>query len=846
MRFFVRMVLREIRASWRRLLFFFLCIAIGVASIVTVRSVVQSVGVTLTGEARALLAADLMVRSNAPHSDTVRAVLAREQQAGRITAQSDAVEIDTMVRPADGRPGSRVVELRAVEASFPFYGTLTLHDGVYSHQLLRNRGILVRPELMAQLNLRVGDRVQIGEATFEIRGVVDKEPGRSLGMFTLGPRVFVDLADLPATGLMTFGTRADYEVLVKVPEPLLERLTQDLDRAFVNELVSIRSYRSRQNRTAENLARTENYLSLVGLVILLLGGIGVSSVTRVFVQQKIRSIAILKCVGSTSAQVFTIYVAQVLLLGLAGSALGVALAAGTISVLPSAAGRIAGELGQVQIALTPAAVVQGTAVGLLVSILFALVPLLDVRHVKPSLLLRQDIQLPRRIDWPKWIASGVVAATLVAIASWQAGSLEIGLILSAGFVAVAFVLSLAGAALVRAVQPLRHSSSFVVRHAVLHVIRPGNQTRVILLAVGLGTFFILAVRSIEANLLEDLRVQLGDNSFDMLLMDVQQDQQQDLVSLVDAENGEAGPPALIPILRTRIVAVRGRDVNLESYEEVRGRGRLSREFTVTYRSHLEANEQLSEGTWWGDEPVTPGQAEVSIEEGLRERFSITIGDEMSFDVLGRTITARVTSVRTVDFRDFRGGSFVFVFRPGTFANAPHTYVASAMGPPDIATRSRLQDLIVTRFPNVSVIDLRTVLDTVQGVINNVTRAVTIVGGLVMVSGGLILVGAISMTKFRRIYEAAILKTLGASNRLIASMLLLEYGVLGAMAGIIGALGAMALSWSLARFVLDLTWAATPLIAIGGIAATSLLVAGVGALASVDLLRHKPLATLRAE
>ena len=596
---------------------------------------------------------------------------------------------------------------------------------------------------------------------------------------------------------------------------------------------------------AENLIRTENYLSLVGLVVLLLGGIGVSSVTRVFIQQKIRSIAILKCVGCTSRQILAIYLTQVVLLGFAGSALGVALAGAIIAAFPLFLSGAAAVLLQVDVGLTRGAVAQGVAVGLLVSLLFSLVPLLEVRQVKPTLLLRDEVSPLRGVDWVKWVVTATVAAALVAVASWQAGSLETGLLLTGGFVAVAFVLDMAGFALVRAVRPLRHSPSFALRHAVLHLSRPGNQTRVILLAVGLGTFFILTVQGIQVNLLRDFSVQLGENAPDTFLLDVQADQRSGLNELLDHEGGDRSAPRYIPVLRARIVGVRGRDVSLDSYEEVRGRGGLSREFTVTYRPNLEANEQLVDGEWW-DGPSQEGQAEVSIEESLQRRFGIQLGDEMRFDVLGRTVAARVTSVREVDFRDFRAGGFVIVFRPGSFDNAPHSFIASLKGARDIVARARMQGAIVARYPNVSVIDLREILDAIQAIVNTISPAVSAIGALVLLTGSLILVGAVSMTKFRRVYEAAILKTLGANSRLIAAVLLLEYGVLGAIAGTIGAFGAAVLSWAAARYVLDLSWEASPLITINGIGATTVLVAAIGVLASLDVLRRKPLATLRAE
>ena len=869
MTFIVRMAMREIRASWKRLLFFFICIAIGVASIVAIRSVIQGIRAALSGQARALLASDALVTSNRPWTAPVLERLQAEADGGRITARSQAVEVLTMVRPTDraGAP-ARMVELRAIEPAFPFYGTLTLEGQVYSHALLRNRGVLVRPELLAQFGVGVGDRIQIGKQQFEIRGTIASEPGRRLGAFTLGPRVFVDLADLDSTGLLAFGSRASYQMLLRVPDPALETLVTDLRAAFSNEFVGVRHYRRTEDRVEENLTRAEDYLSLVGLVVLILGGIGISSVTRVFVQQKLRSIAVLKCVGSTSAQVLGVYMTQVLLLGIAGSALGVALAAVVMALLPSFLGELAAML-PANYGLTPSAVLQGLAVGLLVSILFSVVPLLEVRHVKPSLLLRDAPRTAAPIDWIKWGVTLAVGVALVGVAAWQAGSLEVGLMLSGGLIATLFVLNLAGLLLVRAVQPLRHARSFALRHAVLHVTRPGSQTRVILLAVGLGTFFILGVRSVQANLLRDFAVQVGPNAPDMFLIDIQQGQRDAVAAFLDEANGAAPGPRLMPVLRARVVGVEGREVDLENYEEVRrGRG-LSREYTVTYRSQLETNESVVAGEWWDDTPVT-GEPEVSIEEEVadpmhfegddrrgreagpgeappaRRLGRIQVGDRMRFDVLGRIVTARVTSVRKVEWEDFRAGGFVFVFRPGSFAGAPHTFISAFKGPDDAAARARMQTALVTAHPNVSVIDLREILRTFQEIVSNITLAVTVVGGLVLLSGALILIGAVSMTKFRRIYEAAILKTLGASGRLVATMLLLEYGVLGAIAGTIGALGAIVLSWAIATHALEFPWEWSASITFGGIVLTALFVAAVGVLASLDVLRHKPLATLRAE
>ena len=845
MSFILRMAVREIRSSWQRLLFFFVCIAVGVAAIIALRSVIQSVRAGMSQQAQTLIASDVLLTSNRPFTSKVLETLTAEQRAGRITEISQATEIPTMVRPADpGRAVTRMVELRAVQQEFPLYGTLTLAGGTYSHDLLMNHGAIVRPELLSQLDLKVGDQIIIGNVPFQIRGVIASEPGRSLGAFSLGPRVIIDYDALNDTGLLSFGSRSSRQILLRVPAPSLDAVTDSLRTSFANEFVGVRSYRRSEDQMGQNLTRAENYLSLVGLVVLILGGIGVSSVTRVFVQQKLRSIAILKCVGASSREILAVYMTQVLLLGIAGSLLGVGIAAAVIAAVPAVVGNI-GAVFHVEYGLTTTAVTQGFAVGLLVSVLFSVVPLLDVRHVKPSLLLRHDIPPLARVDWLKWGVTALVSSTLVAVAAWQAGSLRVGLMLSGGFVATAFVLHLAGLALVRAVQPLRYARSFALRQAVLHIVRPGNQTRVVLLAVGLGTFFILGVRTLQANLLQDFAVQIGEDAPDMFLIDIQEDQKDGLAAFIDQQNGSEPPPNVIPVLRARITAVRGREVNLETYEQVRGRGSLSREYTITYRPQLNANEELLQGQWWNAGPSS-GEAEVSIEESLQQRFRINIGDKMQFDVLGRTIPARVTSIRKVNWRDYRSGGFMIVFRPGPFDNAPHSYISSVNGPRDPAARSRMQAALVARYPNVSVIDLREVLDTIQTIVDGVTLGVTVVGGLVLFSGMLILVGAVSMTKFQRVYEAAILKTLGASSRLIATMLLLEYGVLGAIAGTVGALGAIALSWAVARYALDLTWRAAPAVTLVGISATAICVAAIGVLASLDVLRHKPLATLRAE
>jgi putative ABC transport system permease protein len=843
MKFILQMAVRETRAAWRRLLFFFVCIAVGVAAIVALRSVIHSVRDVLGTESRALVGADVTINTTRDWTPAANEIIERRLAEANATARTETISTPTMARPADeSRAVARMVELKAVQRDFPFYGTLTLEGGqTYSHALVENHGALVRPEVLSSLGLRVGDALVIGQASFTIRGVVASEPGRGIGGFSLGPRVFVDFADVPSTGLLGVGSRASRQLLVKVPDDRIDDLVVQLRAELRGEFAGTRSYRSNEDQIGRDFDRAENYLSLVGLVIVILGGIAVSSVTRVFIQQKIRSIAVLKCVGARSREVIAIYILQVMALGLAGSLLGVFLARLAIGAIPLALGSSSSLLAEAHYGVTWSAALQGIGIGVLVSLLFSIVPLLHVRFIKPSLLLREE-STPQPRDWVGLTAIAGVTAALVALTIWQAASLRVGLVVCAGFAGLAFALHWAGRALVAGVAPLAKSRSFPLRHAVLHLSRPGNQTRVILLAVGLGAFFIVGIRSLQASLLGEFSVQMSEDAPDMFLLDIQKTQAEDVRAfLADPANG-AGSSQLLPVLRARVVGVDGKKIQAASVEDVRELG-IGREYTITYRDHLEPNEKILEGRFWNSPSA---EAEVSVERETRQRSGLEVGDTMRFDILGRVISARVTSIRDVEWRDSRNGGFVFVFRPGTLDDAPQTFVSPLKGPTDPAARGRFQHDLVAQFPNVSVIDFREILDEIRDVMGKVTLAISVVGGLVLFSGALILVGAVAMTKYQRVYEAAVFKTLGANTRTIARMLLFEYSVLGALAGLVGSVGAIGLTWGVSRYALDIPWRMFYGEHAAGVVLTALLVSAVGVISSLDVLRNKPLATLRAE
>jgi putative ABC transport system permease protein len=851
MRFVWRMAWRETRASWSRLLFFFVCVALGVAAIVALRSLVQNVRTTLTREARSLVGADLVVQSMRPWTDEVRARLDELLHAPGVLGTTDVVETSTMAAPLapDGGGAVRLVELRAVEGAFPFYGALELADGrVYSHALLTHHGALVQPELLSALGLKVGDSVKLAGQAFVIRGTVTRDRVQRAGGFAFGPRVYVDLADLKTTSLLDYGSRATREVFVRVDAQGLSRLEQRARDLFRRDLVTVRSWQSVQDRLGRNLTLAENYLSLVGFAIVVLGGIGVWSVTRVFVQQKIKSVAILKCLGATSGQVLATYVVQILWLAAAGSTFGIAIAAAAVAAIPT---KMLTPLGVNHVGITASAAGQGFAVGLLVSLLFALVPLLEVRRVKPLLLLRADTTATaRRRDWQSGLAGASMLAALVLVAIWQAGSLRAGLFVSVGLAVVGVALLATSRALVWAIVPLARSKRFALRHAVISLGRPGNQTRVILMAVGLGCFFILAVRAVQTNLIDAFRLEIGPNAPDLVLIDIQPDEVDGLPGVVAPYL--RSPPRLLPIMRARVVGVDGHRVNLPTPDDIRRQGELTREYGLTFRDTLSDNERLVAGVFW---PGPLAQAhtsdgadtEVSIEQGIHDHGGVDVGDLMRFDVAGRVLHARVTSIRKVTWDEAENGGFMFVFRPGpAIDRTPHTFIGFLQTVVDPAARGALERDVVKRYPNVSIVDVKDVLATLQEVVANATLGVTIVGAVTLVGGGLILIGAVAMTKFQRVYDAAIYRTLGASTRLLASMVAIEYGLLGCLSGLVGAGGALALSWLVATRLFEIDWHPVPGALSIGVGLTTVLVGVVGLAASVDVLLTKPLRTLRSE
>lgn len=816
-------------------MFFFLCIAIGAGSVVALRSLIQNMSRAVAGDARGLLTADFEISSTNPFTPSeLSAMESVTSKSSIIEARAETVTTAAMTRSADN---SQFIELKGIEAPFPLVGDFVLASGKsFDYALLENKGTVVQTTLLEKLSLKIGDKIRIGESDFEIRGAFDEEPGGT-GGFRLGPRVFIEKKLFDEAGLTQ--SRIRRRILFRTsedPTPLVSELRQ----AVKGTVLTVNSYKEAQENLGEQFERTENYLALTGLLILVLGGIGVWNVARVFVEQKRKTIAVLKCLGAGGGRIMTVYLLQIMTLGVLGSVFGVVLAQAALWLIRY---RFAETLPEnMSYAVQTSAALQGVLLGLLISLLFSLLPLLQIRNIKPNLLLRdENNEKLRRLDWTRMFFAFVCLAGLLGLAIWQAGSIKVGAAFLGGLAATSLILYFAAVLLTSALKRTKKFSSFSVAQAVNSLYRPGNQTRVVLLAVGLGAFVVLAVQSLQANLVREFDFSRNQKLPSLFLVDIQRSQVEKLKQIAEAATNEAQQP--IPTVRGRIALINGEPFDFEQREVRQQQGQIGREFAVTYRPNLEENESLADGDWW--ENAASAEAEVSVEEGMSNTLKISVGDVITFDILGRRINASVRNIRKIDVRNSRT-AFVFVFRPGVLEKAPQTFVLPITKRLAAGDRARFQRSVLDNFPNIQIFDTADIINTLTRLIENFVLAISFVGSFVMLTGILILIGSVALTKSQRIYENAILKTLGARRLTLTAILFTEYIVLGFLAGIIGAVFSTVLSFIVTKYILKINWEFDFGLMIIGVCATALIVMLVGVAASFGVIFKKPLAVLRSQ
>ncbi len=841
MNFIFNLTIREIRSSWRRLLFFFLCIAIGVGSIVALRSLIQNLSQAVGSDARSLLTADIEISSTSDFSPSEIALIEQAiENSNIVEARNETITTSAMARPVDAANETlSFVELKGIEPPFPLVGNFTLTGGqLFDFRLLENQGAVVAPILLEDLQIKIGDKIRIGEADFEIRGTFDEEPGGASG-FRAGARVFIEKKGFDEAGITRNSSRVRRQILYRTTDNPTA-LARELRETLKGTILRVRSYRESQENLDEQFVRTENYLSLTGLLILVLGGVGVWNVARVFVEQKRKAVAVLKCLGASGNKIMTVYLLQILALGLVGSLFGVFLAQ---CALWFAKIRFVADLPENLSYVVPlTAAWQGILLGIMISMLFSALPLLQVRNIKPNLLLRDETgEKMSRIDWTKWIFGAVCLAGLLGLAVWQAGSVMVGTFFLVALGLTTGILYLAATVLTIALRKMKNFGSFAVSQAINSLYRPGNQTRVILLAVGLGAFVVLAVQSLQSNLIREFDFTRNQRLPSLFFVDIQKSQIDELRILVADRSGEE--PEITPTVRARIAAVNGEAIDYSNREVRQQQGRIGREFAVTYRPDLDNNESIISGEWWNGS--SDEIAEVSVLDDMSETLNIGVGDYITFDISGRKIPALVSNIRKIDIRNTRT-AFVFVFRPGSLEKAPQTFAATILRRVPETERARLQRATLDKFPNVQIIDVADIIAVVQRLVNNFVLAISFVGSFVILSGILILIGSIGLTKSQRIYENAILKTLGAKRPALTTILFAEYGILGILAGIIGAFFATLLSYAVSEYILNIDWEFDFVLTVTGVLITAFLVTAVGVIASFDVLFRKPLSTLRSQ
>ena len=841
MKFIFNLTRREIRSSWRRLLFFFLCIALGVGSVVALRSLIQNLTKVVGNDARALMTADVEVTSTNDFSPSEISKI--EEVIGRspiIEARNETMTAALMTRPSDAANSAvEFIELKGIEPSFPLVGDFALTSGEpFDHKLLENNGVVIAKVLLEELNVSVGDKIRIAEGEFQIRASFDEEPGGTTG-FRMGSRVFVEKKTFESAGITRNSSRVRRRILYRTSDNPAE-LVKQLREALKGTTIQVNSYREQQENLSDQFTRLENYLSLTGLLILVLGGVGVWNVARAFVEQKRKTVAVLKCLGASGTKIITVYLLQILVLGLIGSLFGIFLAQcglwlaewRFIDALPA----------KMSYAVNLSTALQGIVLGVLISLLFSGLPLLQIRSIKPKLLLRDENNAQiSRLDWTKWVFAAISLAGLLALAVWQAGSLTVGAFFLGGLAITGLVLFSSAAVLIWLLKKLKRVASFSFRQAINSMHRPGNQTRIILLAVGLGAFVVLTVQTMQANLVREFDFSRNEKLPSLIFFDIQKSQIDSLATLIEERLGEK--PDAIPTVRARIAFINGNAIDYQQREFRQQQGQVGREFAITYRDKLDENESVVSGDWWtSNEAETP---EVSVEEGMAKTLNVVPGDSMTFEISGRRITARVMSIRKIDVRNTRT-AFVFVFRPGTLDDAPQSFAATVIRHVPPTERQRLQREVLDTYPNVQIFDVADIVAAVQRLVNNFVLAISFVGSFVLLTGILILIGSVALTKSQRIYENAVLKTLGANRRTLATILFAEYSLLGLLSGIIATTFAVSLSYVVSRYLMEIDWQFDAITAFVGVLVTTVLVTIVGVAASFDVLFRKPLATLRSQ
>jgi putative ABC transport system permease protein len=833
------MALRDARHGLKPLLLSTSCVILGVASIVVALSFRNNLQSSIRIQSKSLLGADLAIDSREPFSPEGEALIA--SVGGD---QSRQIGFTSMAYfPGSG--ASRLVQVRALSGKFPYYGALETEPVSAVQKFQDGANALVDENVMLQFNAKVGDRLKISDQEFRIAGKLRKIPGETLAFSLISPRVYIPMAYLDRTQLIQRGSLVRYRVYFRLGpqadvDQLVQRLSPELQRLQLQaDTVSRRT--AAISAVIENLSR---YLRLAVFVAVLLAGVGVGSGVHVYAKEKTPSVAMLRCLGANPSETLIVYLIQVLILTLSGSIAGAILGTSLSFLLPAALKDFL-PVQAVQ-ALAPAGIVAGLLVGLGTALLFSLIPLLPLRKISPLLALRFSYETDQRSKDPLlWLVFLAILAAVAAFAVTTTASWFFGLWFTAG---VVFVFGLL-AAMARGLALLMSKMaprllSFPWRQGLANLHRPNNQTAAVMLAIGLGTFLLVTLYNARSALVSEVMQRSGKGEPNLVLFDVQQEQRRGVAELIRSFNVSLYNE--VPVVTMRLSAVKGKSVETIRADPTSRipAWALRREYRSTYRSRLAGTEKIVGGIWQGKADGDSQPIPVSLEKGIAETLRVEVGDSLEFEIQGVPVRTRVASLREVDWQRVQPNFFV-VFPEGVLENAPQFYAVVARADSTAASAS-LQRAVVERFPNVSVIDLNLILNTLDAILDRVSEAIRVVALFTILTGCAVLASAVLSSRSQRVRESILLRTLGAPRGQIITSVIAEYLFLGLISAGTGALLSSVAGWALAFYFFKTSAA----VSIGAILSVPALVTALTVIAGVlgcwGIFQRSALETLRAE
>ncbi|MEO1021457.1 MAG: FtsX-like permease family protein [Bacteroidota bacterium] len=841
MKWILKMAWRDSRSNRRKLFLYMAAIIVGVAAQVAITSFRENLNQSINDQAKELLGADLEFERSAPLHPEV------QDYIDSIAAdQSTALGFASMAYfPSTGT--TRLSQITALEGAFPYFGTLETDPVQAASQFQQTNGALVEEPILIQFGLEVGDSVKIGRSTYPIVGALIDVPGQPAAAGFFGPRIYIPKQTIEETGLLQRGSRLEYRTFVQLQpnldlEIIEERLrelkrTRDFDYDTVEE---------RKEDIGQAITSLSNFLNLIGFVALLLGGIGVASSIFVYIRQKIRTIAVLRCIGASSNQALAIFLVQAFAMGLTGSVMGATLGSVIQLFLPTLVSDFIPV--DIDLFLSWTSIGVGIATGVIVSVLFGLFPLLAVKQISPLFTLRsigiqfgQLLSRTNKVTLVALVSAFITAYAWLMLNDWRpAVFFTIGLYICIGILWLFARVIMWGS---RRFAPAGWSYEW--RQGLANLYRPNNQTSTLLLTFGLGVTLISSLYLTQDMLLGTIQLGDQDNLPNLALFDIQYDQN-DGVNAVLEQNG-IKPLQNVPIVTMRLGSINGQRTTqiLADTNRTARRWALNREYRSSYRDSLASTERLSEGEWIGSFTYSGTEVvPVSVSEDLMDDLAISVGDTLTWDVQGIPIQSYVASTRLVEW-DQPSPNFFVIFPVGVLEPAPQ-FFATTLNTPNREASIALQQQIVQAYPNVSAIDIGQVIDTIRSFIDKITFVIQFIGLFSIATGLIVLAGSAVSSRYQRVRESVLLRTLGAVRHQVMKIQVIEYVLLGCMAALTGLVLSVGTSYLLGYFFFDIVFTPNVLILATEAAILILLVLLIGSINVRGIHHRTPLEILRSE